>query len=123
MRRLDPKLYLFPCGWADAADHQETISGGLVFDVGDVGHDHEEGGRRGAPRWLNFGGEGGELDRELGRTKELKDLLELLKNLCGHFWDGLQSASFCGPCDCLRDLQFRQASLALACYKTGGVAC
>ena len=95
MLRPPPKLYLYSCGWADALDHIETVSGGLVFDVGNVGHDHEEEGRRGgsreAPRWEVFGGEGADLDHELGSTKDLNDLLELLKIFCARCWDCLQS--------------------------------
>ena len=96
MLRPPPKLYLYSCGWADALDHIETVSGGLVFDVGNVGHDHEEGGRRGgsreAPRWEVFGGEGADMDHGLGSTKDLNDLLELLKSFCARFWGCLQSA-------------------------------
>ena len=68
MLRPPPKLYLYSCGWADALDHIETVSGGLAFDVGNVGHDHEEGGQ--APRWEVFGGEGADLDHELGSIKD-----------------------------------------------------
>ena len=86
MLRPPPKLYLYSCGWADALDHIEIVSGGLVFDVGNVGHDHEEGGRRGgsreAPRWAAFGGEGADMDHELGSTKDLNYFLKLLKSFC-----------------------------------------
>ena len=95
MLRPPPKLYLYSCGWADALDNKETISSGLVFDVCNVGTDHEEGGPRGsrqeAPRWRVFGGEGAEVDHELASTKELKDLLELLQSFCARYLDCLPS--------------------------------
>ena len=97
MLRPSPKLYLYSCGWSEALDHLETVSGGLVFDISNVGTDYENreqrGSRREAPCWEVFGGEGSDLDHELARTKEFKDLLRLLKSLCAHFFDWLQSAS------------------------------
>ena len=88
MPRPVPKLYLYSCGWTDAPDHKETVSGGLVFDIGNVGHDYKDG----APRWEVFGGEGAEMDVELANTKELADRLELVKVLCTRYLDCLQSA-------------------------------
>ncbi len=51
MLRPAPKLLLYSCGWADVADHVEALGHGLVFYIGDVGHDPEEehgGGTRAA---------------------------------------------------------------------------
>ena len=123
MLRPPPKMYLYSCGWADALDHTETVSGGLVFDVGNVGHNHEEGGRWGAPRWEFFGGEGSDLDHELGSSKELTDLLELFKFFGARFWDCLQSAPSVPALIVFTDLQIWHASFALACYNIGGLAC
>ena len=39
MLRPPPKLYLYSCGWADAPDHKETVSGGLVFELGSIDED------------------------------------------------------------------------------------
>ena len=97
MLRPPPKLFLYSCGWAEVPDHQETISGGLVFDIGDVGTDYENEEQGGSPReascWQVFGGEGSDLDHVLAETENFKDLLELLKSLCEHFFARLHSFS------------------------------
>ena len=75
MYREPRKISLYSCGWADAADHAQTLGQGLVFDIAQVGYDQEEGGgrsgqRRPAARWENFGGEGTDLDEELEENEE-----------------------------------------------------
>ena len=76
MLRPPPKLFLYSCGWAEVPDHQETISGGLVFDIGDVGTDYENEEQGGSPReascWQVFGGEGSDLDHVLAKTEKSK---------------------------------------------------
>ena len=78
MLRAPPKLFLYSCGWAEVPDHQETISGGLVFDIGDVGTDYENEEQGGSPReascWQVFGGEGSDLDHVLARTEKQRSL-------------------------------------------------
>ena len=113
MLRPPPKLCLYSCGWSDAPSHIETISGGLVFDIGNVGRDCDLE----VPRWEVFGGEGGKIDQQFSRTKALNDLLNLLKSFCARFWDCLQIRSLCAGVDCLTDLQCWQALLALVCSK------
>ena len=81
MLRPPPKLYLFSCGWSDAPNHIEKISGGLVFDIGKVARDYDSYVRR----WLFFGGEGGIIDKQLSRSKALNDLLDLLQSFCARF--------------------------------------
>ena len=82
-----PKLYLYSCGWSDAPNHIENISGGLVFDIGKVARDYDSYVRR----WLFFGGEGGIIDKQLSRSKALNDLLDLLQSFCARFVNGLKS--------------------------------
>ena len=119
MLRPPPKLYLYSCGWSDAPSHIETISGGLVFDIGNVGRDYDLY----VPRWLIFGGEGGIIDKQMSRSKALNDLLDLLQSFCARFFEWPEIQSLGAGYDCLSDLQPWQASLALAHCKIEGVAC
>ena len=126
MLRPPPKLFLYSCGWAEVPDHKETISGGLVFDIGDVGIDYENEEQGGRPReascWQVFGGEGSYLDHVLARTEELKDLLDLLQSLCEHFFARLRSFFHGTRFDCFSNFQLWKASLALASYTIGAMA-
>ena len=76
-----PKLRLFARGWSEVPDHAETLARGVVFDISEVGHAHD----RRAARWRLVEGYGSALDAELGRRKDLYDILTLLKSLCLRF--------------------------------------
>ena len=74
-----PKISIFSCGWSEGSEFKEMLlsQGAFLFDISNIQSDHDAH----APRWKHFGGDGSDLDEELGQIHVLRDLVTRLKDL------------------------------------------
>ena len=76
------KFAVYSVGWAEVLSNLEVLAETLLFDLSKVGHDHDAGG---APRWLNFGGDGSILDKELEANKVLSDVVKVIISIMSRY--------------------------------------
>ena len=74
-----PKISIFSCGWSEGSEFKEMLlsQGAFLFDISNIQSDHDAH----APRWKHFGGDGSDLDEELGQIDVLRDLVTRLEEL------------------------------------------